>query len=186
MAMPTWIYEAQAIGSIIGAVAAAVIAYAGIRIARRQSITAAQKLRLDMFPLRFSVYRAAFYAILEVTAEPNIRSPTEPSHAIEKFREFQEKLLESRFLFNKDNFEYFDRLNKELLKFKRMTGRLQSRQGSPDNPKSIELDNQQSELEDWLTKQLGEMAAVLEGQLKVEDGATFSKQAPEKTYLGDS
>jgi hypothetical protein len=169
--MPTWIKEAQALGSVVGGIAAAVIAYAGIRISDRQSRTAEQKLRLDMFPLRYAVYDAVLIALRDAINEDTSES------AQARYGKANMKLREARFLFERETFDYLDNLGTTVFRQRYLIGNISDHM---DGVERAALLKEKYENALWLEPQLQNLAKMLEAELKIDAASTFSLKGSPK------
>ncbi len=166
MAMPTWISELQAFSAIAGGIAVAVIAGVGVAIARRQAHTAGQKLRLDLFPMRYDVFK---------TVSASIRDTLDKRGKCLDYTktDLEEKIQEARFLFDAPTFEHISRISGGIYLYQLQQAQLQG-QDPMNNPDYDYYADAESKAFSWLLNSEAELIKLLERSMKIEEHSSFS------------
>ena len=112
MAVPTWIKDVQGVGAVVAAINTFGIAVVGAIIALRQAHTAEQKLRLDLFHLRYKVYEIVLKAI--VTALNRRYEDTFDDGTLV----LQDRKEEARFLFDADVYKFLNEVETTILRYR--------------------------------------------------------------------
>ena len=165
MTMPTWINEVQALGSLLGGLGAVGIAAAGLWIADRQSRTAAQKLRLDLFPLRYAVYDAMLMALADAL------NGNTSKNAEDRLWLARKKVREARFLFCEETFNYLDGLETKTFEQGYLNGNISETLDAATRAALLEEKHRNAQ---WLLPQMQILAQKLQRELKVDAASTFS------------
>ncbi len=166
--MPTWIREVQAISTPFVALGAAAIAFFAAWVNRRQAHTARQKLRLDLFHLRYAIYSTT---VDVVVAALNMRDD-EPMF-VASTRDLHLKVREARFLFDEDFFLFLDGVETRVLQHRHWSQVVRRRMDIPDGQYQSYLDTY-NEGQQFLIESLKTLAIKAKPFLQIEETASFS------------
>jgi len=129
---------------IIEVILTLIIGFLAVYIACQQHRTAKDKLRLDLYEKRFSVYNGFKQTIDEIEEKSGI------SHG--GFVNFFSKTNESDFLFDSDIIDYKNIFKKNLIRLQQLSGKLSNSQ-LPVGEKRINLSNENEQLSNWFLDQ---------------------------------
>ena len=151
--MPMWIKEVQAIGQAFGtplvALAASCIAYQQYRVAQ-------QKLKSDLYPRRFAVYKTVISTVVNV-----LNSKTSDGEG----KSFNENMIEARFLFDRLTFDYLSAIETRIFTLQYVRN---INGNASEKARLINSD------EKWLLEQLKIIPEKMHPFLNVDDKLTFS------------
>ncbi|MEM5406200.1 hypothetical protein [Paraburkholderia unamae] len=120
------------------------IAVLGVAIAYRQWRTAQNKLKLDLFEKRFSVYDAARRMLASVMTSGKVRD--------EELFKFMVATREAKWLLSNDVARYLDEvLRRRMLELQTLDSELEGLAVGPDRSANVK---KQTEIKNWLASQI--------------------------------
>ncbi|MEK7512439.1 MAG: hypothetical protein AAB575_05520 [Patescibacteria group bacterium] len=139
----------------------AMIALVTVYIAYQQYKTNKDKLRLELFNKRFSVYNGFRSALDEIQISPKF------SH--DGFKNFYSKTSGGDFLFGDDITNYREVFVKKMIHFNVVNGRLFGKHPNiPIGDKRNKLATERGELENWFSEQYDELKVIFNRYIKFE------------------
>jgi hypothetical protein len=149
-----------------GPLATLVVAIVGLTFTYRQSQTSEQKLRLDLFEKRFLVYSEVLDAIAITLIDEA------DSWTIKKIKLFQNRVEQSRFLFNGQTYLHFESIMFEVGTFKSVAQKMRDDNGLglPQNTEDLRI---LRECRDRIVKMRENLPKLVQHQMQVDRGATY-------------